>query len=742
MDEESLIATRSRRANAGSRLKQLIEQEQQGLEDTSQFITEDDDNVNLLFQVEGEDEEFIEESEEEEEEEEEEEGDDGEEGKQQEEADEEEESGSRKRRHPEEDQDQDDVFSDSDLSESDSDQSEGEKELQRQERIKKRQLKKKRAIVPEIKTVKTQSPKKKPKRTPLITSDSLLMSQRRSSSRAAAVESKHALIEKLKESEERRAKYLSRTVHKKKSRELTQQERLDEALETEKANVESLMRFREQEIVKKEKQRQLLLSKRIKLQNIIRLVSKETFIYPIEEVKQARKEYERNVRGRRKLGKKKMAQLAEEGELLVLPPFEIDQDLPLVKQEREKREEEERIRKEQEEKEREEEEKRKALEGDTEEANNGQDVSSKEEPIPSEMDVDHPVESEVVDVDVKPEQSENEIDNMEENESVSTEIKVEEGQDDIIPEPISEQVQQEEFSPDTQNKAEEEINTEKDTIHEEEPTNEDQDKEKESPKPETDETIKDEATAEIKEEKRVKFADEIELEKEETPTPTPIALHTSNNETFEGPPQRVCRNTLYFLDFNEDKRELRLNFQNLKSILFGKQSLLPASRRFKEVKTILHIGKVEPYAHVKQESDDLFESVDKLTEENPIFDELKKLPRLGIKQDVVETIEEDVEQESAEINITTEAPTGIYLPNGNKKTCMISGTEVKYFDPSTGIPYSSVETYKLLKLIEQGQIPWLSLTPETNDTGIVEIYLGSRDGSTKHAAGVPEGFDG
>ena len=60
---ESLIATRSRRSNAGLRLKQLIELEEQSNEitATTQFLTEDDENVNLLFQEDGEDEEFIDE---------------------------------------------------------------------------------------------------------------------------------------------------------------------------------------------------------------------------------------------------------------------------------------------------------------------------------------------------------------------------------------------------------------------------------------------------------------------------------------------------------------------------------------------------------------------------------------------------------------------------------------------------------------------------------------------------------
>jgi len=253
----------------------------------------------------------------------------------------------------------------------------------------------------------------------------------------------------------------------------------------------------------------------------------------------------------------------------------------------------------------------------------------------------------------------------------------------------------------------------------------------------------------VKEEKRVKFADELEQEQREGTEPydtnySPLdAEFEIIPETFEGPPQRVARNTIYLIDFEEDKDpSYKLDIANIKAMLFGSQSLLPASRRFKDLKTILRIGEVEnPYATVKQEKDELFEPVSELTEDNAMFDELKRLPKLGITQAVVEEIEEDTQEENAPIVLKTEAPTGIYLPNGNKKVCLISGTEVKYFDPSNGIPYSSVETYRFLKTIEQGNVPWYSIDEVDNDNGPVEIYLGSRDGTEKHAKGVPEGFD-
>lgn len=75
-DEDSLVATRSRRSNAGSRLKHLIELEERASdvqESVSSIINEEDENVNLLFQEDEDDQEFFEEDEDEDEENEEEE---------------------------------------------------------------------------------------------------------------------------------------------------------------------------------------------------------------------------------------------------------------------------------------------------------------------------------------------------------------------------------------------------------------------------------------------------------------------------------------------------------------------------------------------------------------------------------------------------------------------------------------------------------------------------------------------
>ncbi|EMG50284.1 VPS72 Vacuolar protein sorting-associated protein 72 [Candida maltosa Xu316] len=727
---ESLIATRARRSNAGSRLKQLIELEEQSneLTQTNQFVTEDDENVDLLFQEDGDDEEFIDE-----------EVDNanlnGIDEDDDEEEDEDNESLPKKRQHNVDDEEEgedgnvnpDEVLSDSDLSSSDTDESEGEKELMKQERLKKKRVKKQR-LIPTIKQV--QPEKKKQKRTHLITADSLLLSSRRSSSRSAALESKQALVDKLKESEARRAKYVH--VERKKHVELTQEERLAEAVETEKANIESLNRFEEQENVKKEKQRQLLLSKRVKLHNVIRMVSKETFVNPIEEVTDARRQYEKYLALRKRLGKKKKQQL-DESYFPRKMPFTIDYDSPYQKAllaEKKKLEQEEEIKK---------------LETmnvklkEILETRDADDIKTEDDPVKTED-----VETDEIKTEINGDNEESIIiDGTDENmvedgekETPNGDIKSEESGDNGVK--TTDLETEKEVIQETKEEINGEVNNGE--VNNVEPIKDEQENGNGPVLKEDGETEQTKTEEPIK---PVKFADEVVSSREETPAIEPIN-ETKDEEIFEGPPQRVSRNMIYLIDFDEEKKDFRFdNPSNIKKILFGKQSLLPGSRRFKDVKTILTIGKVEnPYAITKEDKDSLFEPATELNEDDPMFDILKKLPRIGVKQDLIEEVEDKEEEKSTEIVIKTEAPTGLYLPNGNKKNCMFSGTEVKYFDPSTGIPYSSVDAYKILKAIEQGQVPWLSFTGENNDSGNVELYLGSRDGSTRHAKGVPDGFDG
>ncbi|CAK9440136.1 uncharacterized protein LODBEIA_P42360 [Lodderomyces beijingensis] len=860
---ESLIATRARRANAGSRLKQLIELEEQAPEtqaSASRLISEDDENVNLLFQEDGDDQDFIDEDvenanldglDEEEGEEDEEEVDQGDGG-------EEDTKGN-----------SDEQLSDSDLSASDSDESEGEKELQKQEKISKRRRK---TVIPTIKKTAEKSPAKKKRKIELVTSESLLLSNRRSSSRASALESKQALIDRLKESEKRKEKYVH--VERKKEKALTQEERLAQAVETEKENIESLNRFKEQEIVKKERQRLSLLSKRVKLQNVLRFTTRAEFVTPMEEVAEARHQYELYMRKRKRLGKKKKGSFVDESMHLQMP-FSIDYDSPYQKA----------LARERDEKMKKELDKLEIMnttlmeklidkaEETSELCENSAANSGEKQMAPEEMNAQESHANEDGNYDDKEkEKDEQKVvgeeqvgelcnppsvqavppsnENADPHDELAAVQSKEQTVSDIMQdsksekkkkvETISEDVvdkhQQDKELSEVQNSNSKEGEVElADSLGPEEvPTEDFVDTPSGNPSETVDQVVKIEdaavvpptddnlelvsgrvQTSSLRDKqgsmevsstestpapsKRVKFVDEVTdtLSTENTPhpeeaskkednspsndqvdsivtntaarsdapqtentsppspapapaapveVPKPISPPPQDVEIFEGPLQKIARNLITLVDFNEEKRDLRLTPSNIKTIFFGKQSLLPASRRSNDVKTILTIGKKEnPYATPEAEVNDadwIFTPASRITEDDPMFDELKKLPRLGVNQDIVE-IEEDTEvKDSAQVVIHTEAPTGLYLPNGNKKACMITGTEVKYFDPSTGIPYSSVEAYKTLKLIEQGQAQWLSLDADANDTGAFDLYLGFKGESARHAKGVPEGFDG
>ena len=779
-DEDSLVATRSRRSNAGSRLKHLIELEERASdvqESVSSIINEEDENVNLLFQEDEDDQEFFEEDEDEDEENEEEE--EEREGHEEDNIEEEEEN--KKRSHESDDEveqvNSDDVLSDSDISMSDSDESEGEKELQKQEKMKQKRVKKKQSLVPTIKQPKLDEKPKAKKPKGLTSSDSLLLSMRRSSSRSTAVENKEALVQKLKENEKRRANVAP--IVRVKHVDLTQEEKLAEAIETEKANILSLQQFRDQEIVKKERQKQLLLLRKVQLKNVIRMVSDERLITPLDEINEDRHMRElMNIRSRKKLGRKK--KVTNDSEVKRLPG-EVDTELPIVKQELEQK----RIQEERESKSNQIEETAETTavsqNDDSNEENKNIEIDNITPPSKesSELSEQVDVSKEVTGESISNEEVETQTiteDDKNANPNISREATIKENtasnsnqaseNDEVIDndldnndEKLTENDSVSNSKPNVDAPIKEEQSSNDDLINEssKEDTNKPKDDDGET-QAAIDSIVSDEENLlnnkgdesnEVKEEKRVKFADELEQEQREGTEPydtnySPLdAEFEIIPETFEGPPQRVARNTIYLIDFEEDKDpSYKLDIANIKAMLFGSQSLLPASRRFKDLKTILRIGEVEnPYATVKQEKDELFEPVSELTEDNAMFDELKRLPKLGITQAVVEEIEEDTQEENAPIVLKTEAPTGIYLPNGNKKVCLISGTEVKYFDPSNGIPYSSVETYRFLKTIEQGNVPWYSIDEVDNDNGPVEIYLGSRDSTEKHAKGVPEGFD-
>ena len=794
---DSLASSRSRRANTGTRLKELIAFEEEADENRQVNEDDDDEKVRLLFQEDEDDVEF-EESEEYDSEAEDESAEDDEGDKVVQKVDKELQPKDSDSSDNEIEVNSDEILTESELSESDTDQSEGEKELQKEEKRKQRSERKKQGLVPAIRQpAKPTNKVHKPKPSiPLLES---ILQSRRSSSRASVRESKDALLKRLEENEKRRARYMP--APRMKHVEKTQEERLAESIETEKANILSLSELQEQEEEKKKRQKELLMLKKVRLKNVIRFITRERFVTPLEEVQEAFLDYEREKKKKR-LGRKRKFATEEKRTRL---PGEIDEELPIVKAEISagnlpKNSED------------------LSLDGangivgtkdkeahpesyvDEQNCDNSpgklkSELSAKEKLYAdvSEKQHDHKKQNgdEKQNGDAK--QNGNEKQENTSGPSLSSDRKKESDDNNYEKDTWSsfsrenslgvEQLESSdvanEFGKNVDNKAG--IVEEKSKMPEEKGVNETGDRLETTESKQT-ETVRadnigdSEASTnslpfsadngelsqlQDKNRKQVKFAgdsyDNLEKghkedndegkdsslddikENEEQEQNKNVAF--TGERIFEGPPQKVASSVLHFIDFEANDEKTELNAINIKKFLFGEQALLPASRRFKDLQTVLKIGQKEnPYATPKQEKDRLFQDVMEIDDSDTIFSEIQKLPRLGEIQVIEEELENDQQEEDLPIVIKTEAPTGLYLPNGSKKACLITGTEVKYFDPATGIPYSSVETYRFLKTIEQGNCPWYSLPEELNDNGPVELYLGSRDGSQRHAKGVPEGF--
>ncbi|KAM9914183.1 hypothetical protein OXX69_000870 [Metschnikowia pulcherrima] len=801
-DSDSLVATRARRVNAGSRLKQLIEREEQATGISNVVYSEEDENVHLLFQEDENDEEF-ENSE----------GgvSDSDEADGNESVNEETESIAAEKSErgvsPSDEKatdaevNSDEMLSESDLSASENDDSEGERELQSTERQKKRKTKAS-ALIPAIKKPKLFTEKAKPK-VRAKHSELLLDIDRRASSRKSAMKNKEILVQKLKEDETRRAALAP--VVRVDEVQLTQEERLAQAVETEKANVLSLHSFLEQEIVKKEHQKLLFQQRRPKLRNVIRLLSRKTFVSPFDEIEDARHAqdlFDKKRKGRRR---KTTSDHPEEPR-----PGDIDTELPYYKKEMEEKRirdekeaaEKERIEKEREEKRRriaEQEEKRiRELEEErdtrkaakeerfkefenvsiTDHASKDSFVTESKEREGNTEGVTH--ESELHASEVMPEHIEvrsglplttgsdeaaKELDGV-----LSTPIQIHEDEEPELELEISEKVETSNSPSNTETFDDREnpkdsiedgtdIESIKPSIESAEGSSEkEQDSLIDLHAAETEDLPGGQHSSEKMniDEKKVSFAvsegdeqvpdhhnDSEFMESNELYDTKILYRADKDGHVYEGPVQLVGRNDIILINFDEDHYPY-LSEKKIKAAIFGEDANLGASRRFRDGKTVLKssIRSDNPYAAPKEEREnELLAPVTEITEESAMFEVLKRLPRLGVKE-FFEEEEADVQnEETAEIQIRTEAPSGLYLPNGNKKLCLISGKEARYFDPATGLPYENKEVYKIIKTIEQGLIPWYSIGKDQNTYGDIQIYLNHRNGS-RHAKGVPEGFDG
>lgn len=277
---DSIIATRERRANAGNRLRSLLDA-QEPLEDDDIFMELEDDEDFEIRDISNDEE-----------------PDEEEEGVEEEvgEGVEEESENSRDldpnvevkktRGYFTETGHDDENFSDSDESSiegaSGDDEEAGEKELQiaqREDRRRKGKANRKKYDVLPFMKPASKPVEKKPKPKKAVSSSSDLLSERRrSSKREAAIRNKHEVIQRLKEHEKKRINYVAPVI--KPERKLTQAERLEEAKLTEKKNVASLNHFTEMEEARKAKQKAAMLARRVPMTSFIRYISTTKLVPP------------------------------------------------------------------------------------------------------------------------------------------------------------------------------------------------------------------------------------------------------------------------------------------------------------------------------------------------------------------------------------------------------------------------------------------------------------------------------
>lgn len=662
---ESIIATRARRSNAGSRLRQLLD-----LEETNNAtlpINDEDENVNLLFMEDENDREF--EGSEDEDTDEEREGSDGDNHEdqngnnnniiisktKQNKLQKPEEKGNETRDENDDDSNisavnSDEMLSDSEISASDEDESEGERQLQTEERLRKRR--KRKSDMPPILQKKKIKSSITPKKSVTSASSNkanksklepIAPTLRRHSTRRTTIESSIATHERLEKEYER--KQTQAPVERKVYIEKTLEERLEEAKITEKENILSLTRFYEQEVQKKKKQRDLSNSKKFKMTNFIRFSSKGTFITPNDEVRIIEKELQKLKEEEEQKNKRKLQYLKrKQARITKTEPAEtIDKgsnnDVEAMKNE------------------------------NSNDLNKGNDVDLKLEGDDKKNDLDkeEPTKTEL-------KNDNNKVVRFEENEIKSANTV------ELSNKPKDES--------DISKNDNENVNS---------ITNDNESKQSNI---ETTQIGVDEYDG----------VDAI---------PTIV---------YEGPPQLVTRDYIIFEEFDKT-----LSNDEIKKQLFGPQSTLSGSHYDPLYETLCVIKQDESsnidLKKIQEARDESFKS-------------LMKLPKFGEK--ITFSNDDDgksSKEENEIVNIHTPAPIGIHLPNGQKKMCIVSGLPATYYDPTNGVPYSTVDAFKILKGIVDGEYQWLQLDNggiNSRFAGGIGCYLSKKN--QRHAAGVPEGF--
>ncbi|SCU80726.1 LADA_0B09186g1_1 [Lachancea dasiensis] len=644
--EEFLTASRQRRSNAGSKMQKLIDQERQELQERTANL--DDDEINLLFQEEEGDEEF---------------------------------KADTKRR-----KDEDDVFSESDEeSDGEEDDEAGERELEQQERKRRKQQKKHTIPVVKKRATSTDMVSKPLYEQPKA--ESLLLDNRRTSKRSSVVANKLQIYEKLSLAEKKREKIQNRlrqTKAKMAFVELTQEDRLRQAEETELINTQSLTRFREEEIYKKETRAAMNLRRKVKFaagEIMLRVNTTGWKVTPAMEVAdreywelqlskrhKKKKKYTRRKKNKDNAKGEENSGIATPGVEIIKPestgpsanpiqddkPVDTQSDVSIKKPTVEDR--------------------RAASTGP--DVPGIPDVQSPKRSAQDSMD-DHNAENSSTGI-------------IEESRELGTEKPFKESNHGIKHSVLQ-------------------VYPKKDQTGYEEAT----DKDDNVTSGVTEENISAENPELSKPElnpKQVSFAAENEVSTfdHSLPPNTPLSKEpsaepeysrqdsedlmdevdgeTDASEIYEGPEQLVGRNFVTVYTFPEENPKVH----DIRPYIFGEQWAQPLNSRSEDVETIAKITN-------KQVGDEWLDLSASLIPDTSIFE---TFPGFGEYDKKVSTEVAEETDTKLKLELKTPAPTGVILPNGVRKKCLITNRECQYFDPKNGVPYADVDAYKTVQELQ------------------------------------------
>lgn len=738
-DEELLILTRQRRSNAGNKMKRLLQQELEEMNSKVEHMNDDD--LDLLFQEDADDEEF-------------------EEAETFSEPDDDEENvrdyASKKGTEPHVDitanaENDDMILSDSedDSTEQDDDDA-GERELLKEKALERK--KQKRRTAPVIKrssnirpTDRHNQSQKRPAHEAL-NAESLLVSERRTSKRKSVVANKLEIYEKLSRAEKKR-KIIQERIKKQKEQQkeelLTQEDRMRIALETEKFNLLSLNKYKEQEVSKK--QTRLAMQKRQKIkfspgELVVQVVSTAWKVDPIMELEdkqywdgqvkkreKKKKKYPRRQKKRTLDPSNKNDELTEKSdgkmpvsthapstsknytENGILPNPLIQEAVPASSP---KEESSSLITKQE------------VKEG------NETIINTKDRDVAPEIDLRGQIETSLrgeptldnhQDTKPSPQDPLNinsdespdalETSTLESKQGNSTRMDLEQEIEDNQKHEVNNDLSEKDIKEKDAERTEESVSGEmKQVTFAEEPT--------------VAFVSSDNTHSEVK--STLRLSESIENHVENTQLPDLLTDIGSEEESvFEGPPQLVAKNFVSLYKFPADPYS-----GDICDELFGKQWSNATRQRVLPAENICKITMPQGAVESKIETS--------LVPDLSFLDNFPGFGEYG-KKIVHDTGAND--QKELEIEIKTQPPTGVLFSNGVRKRCLITNKECQYFDPKNGVPYSDVEAYRIIQEIQDSAVS----NPE-NDIKPRYQWFGFRNGGIyldilqRPAKNVPEGF--